>query len=225
MCSQRPSRRQTRTRRQIRNPRPAVLIIDERSKSELLGFYCHPVRPGGIVTFSTELDITVDFFEGSPLAGPNPLVIAKGTTVNVEVSPRAEPKTYPCRFVARGHVIAQMRVKVSAKGMKHNGFKVLRSEFPRVALDVSCLLDREDRLAVRFLNISNSDVSLTLSRPGGPEVSLEIPGSSEQLFRFTPNERVGTVASISMRAEPQPPGSKLETGGTEQADLIIEPPT
>ncbi len=198
------------------DPEPALVIIDERPSDGLLGLFSHPVQPGGIVYLATVLPETeLDFTEDSPLEGPNPRPIPE-QGIAVSVLTDADAKTYRCHLESEDILIQELQLQVSTNGLESNGFSVLSDSL--VSVRVTGSLDA-GHLTVRFLNVSRSNVCLEIEPVGQPSEIISVKAGSKESHILTPDANTGKVAEIRLLGNPRPE----ETGGTEQADIYIEP--
>ncbi|MEM7588407.1 MAG: hypothetical protein AAF560_33775, partial [Acidobacteriota bacterium] len=199
------------------DPQPAVVIIDDRPADGELGLFSRPVKPGGVVHFSTTVEKTyVEFLDGSPLEGPNPRPIPK-EGVTVQVAADAQTRTYPFVLGAAGSAIKQLQLQVSINNpLQSNGFSVLSTTL--VGVRVPGSLDGS-QVTVLFNNVTAVTHYLEVTPVGQPSFIATVeplnPKDPPEQVVLTPESNAGMIAVIRLLDSKS---TVLETGGTEQAD-------
>lgn len=203
------------------DPEPAIVIIDERSSDGRLGLFSQPVRPGGTIVLSTELQNTTLNFNGdSPLEGHDPVTISVGTDSTVPVLGDAAAKAYSFTLEIPGNEPQELQLQVSTYGLEVNGISV--PSLCEVSVRVPGSLDALRQVPVRFLNVTTRDVRLAVTPTGRPSFTVTAKAGSETNETLVPDVISGKVAEIQLEAELSLHYEE-ETGGTEQADIYIEP--
>ena len=199
----------------------AVIQIQDSPEGPKL--YTAKIRPGGRVFFSAHPSVgrvVVAFDDGEPLEGVGAeFDIHPGGPVVLSIKTEARGEYFFRMHSERGPG-GLLKLDVSEKGMiDRTGFTV----GPGQARSQQCFLSAPgDKLRLQVFNYLDSDQDIEVLQPDGDSSAWRVHANDSQGARFSTS---GLGGNLTVRLTPPAEGRlpRLEAGGTEDVEIIIEP--
>lgn len=198
----------------------AVIQIQDSPEGPKL--YTAKIRPGGRVFFSTHPSvgrIVVAFDDAEPLEGVGiQFDVFPGGPVVLSIKTEARGEYYFRMHSERGPG-GLLKLDVEEEGMiDRTGFCV----GPGEVRSQQCFLPAQGgELRLQVFNFLDSDQDLVVLGPGGKSSDWKVAANDSRGMQF-PRDGLGGNLMVRLRPATDP-FPRLEAGGTEQVEVIIEP--
>ena len=204
----------------------AVIIVDEHINDPSFGLYIQPVAPNGAVEFKTSLAGAIIEFSGdSPFEETRFIIDPK---VQMRFVDNVPQRGYWFHVEVDGKKSEDMILEVSTRGLPRVCFNVWESAGEYWASPEVPVTPVHECVTVRLQNVLGEEVILQARVGDQPAIFITVePGHSRrQTFRVEPSDYADWQLNISVAKEL--PSDKVpfqiddQSGGTQQADIIIE---